>query len=346
MPAEPVTVEGSTTDRREDNVSDSLKDRAILVTGLPRSGTSWVGKMLQAGGEVVYINEPMNPQRPPGHSPGVLNAEVTHRYQYICPDNDQRWAAAFSDTLRLRYHLVAELRRNRAPADLARMVKYSTTFTAGRIRRQRALIDDPFATLSVAWFARRLGVQVIVCVRHPVSFAGSWRRLGWQARPHELLDQPLLMRDLLGPYAGELRATAGQPDPVARAATLWRVTYAALGDLDASEPGLLHLQRYEDLATEPESGFRRLYEMCGLTWTDQARQRIASATTDHGRTEKSHAWSLRGGLSRTAFRPMDSRAALGSFRDRLSEQEIEQVRDMTAEVAARYYEAREGLAPA
>jgi len=42
---------------------------------------------------------------------------------------------------------------------------------------------------------------------------------------------------------------------------------------------------------------------------------------------------------------MDSRAALGSFRDRLSEHEISQVREMTFDVATRYYEDREGFAP-
>ena len=42
------------------------KERSpILVTGLPRSGTSWVGKMLAASGELVYVNEPLNPQHPP-----------------------------------------------------------------------------------------------------------------------------------------------------------------------------------------------------------------------------------------------------------------------------------------
>ena len=55
----------------------------LLVTGLPRSGTSWTGKMLEASGQVVYVNEPLNPRRPPGRSPGVLNASVTHRFQKI-----------------------------------------------------------------------------------------------------------------------------------------------------------------------------------------------------------------------------------------------------------------------
>ena len=318
-------------------------DQGILVTGLPRSGTSWIGKMLQASGEVVYVNEPLNPIHPPGRSPGVLNAEVSHRMQYICPDNDERWVAAFSDTLRLRYHLIAELRRNHTPYDLARAVNDSADFTIGRLRRRRALLDDPFSIMSVAWFAQRLGCRVVVSVRHPVSFIGSWRRLGWKPHLHELLAQPLLMRDLLGPYEDELRAMADSPDPVAKAALFWRVTYDALGDLDARQPGLLHLRRYEDLATNPEAGFRELYALCGLTWTERARKRIARATTDHGSAKAQRTWT--GVLSRTAFRPMDSRSALGSFRDRLSQQEIDQVHEMTATVAARYYDARDGVTP-
>lgn len=42
----------------------------VVVTGIPRSGTSWVGKMLQASGELTYINEPLNPRIPLGVRPG------------------------------------------------------------------------------------------------------------------------------------------------------------------------------------------------------------------------------------------------------------------------------------
>jgi hypothetical protein len=315
----------------------------ILVTGLPRSGTSWVGKMLQAGREVVYVNEPMNPQHPPGRSPGVLNAEVSHRFQYICADNEQYWAAPFRDMLRLRYRLVPELRRNHRPYDLARLAKYGTSFSVGRLLRRRALIDDPFAVLSSAWFAERLGCQVVACVRHPVSFIASRQRLGWKVDLHALLDQPLLLRDLLGPYIAEMRALADSSDNIAKAALLWRMTYASLGEIAGRLPGRLSLRRYEDLATDPVTGFCELYELCGLTWTGQAEQRVRAATAGRGDAEHRFAWSLRGGLSRTAFRPMDSRAALQTYRGRLTTPEITRVRELTADVAGRYYREAEGV---
>jgi hypothetical protein len=300
--------------------------------------------MLEASGEVIYVNEPLNPRHPPGRSPGVLNADVTHRYQYICADNDETWAVAFGDMLRLRYHLLAELRRNHAPYDLVLAGKYATDFTLGKFRRRRVLIDDPFGVMSSGWFAQRMGCRVVLSVRQPVSVVGSWRKLGWKALLDDVLGQPLLMRDMFAPYAGELRAAEDSNDPVARAALLWRVTYAALGDLNERQPGLLHIQRYEDLAQNPEAGFRQLYAVCGLSWTEGARKRILWATTDHGKKRAERTWT--GILSRTAFKPMDSRSSLDSYRNRLSEQEIDKVREITADVAARYYDAKDDVTTA
>ena len=317
----------------------------LLVTGLPRSGTSWVGKMLEASNEVVYVNEPLNPRHPPGRSPGVLNATVTHRFQYICADNESGWARAFEDTTALRYRLGAELRQNRSGYDLARMAKYLWAFTSGRVRGRRALLDDPFAVLATPWLVERIGAVPVVLVRDPVALVGSWRKLGWTVRFHELLEQPLLVRDLLGPYVDEMRALVGSQDDVAKISLLWRATYDIVDQARARDPRI-HVVRYEDLASSPLTAFRALYDHFGLTWCDAVSERIETATSAKGGDNRSHVWSLRGGVSRTAFRPMDSKAALGSFRERLSEEDIARVRSLTADVAPRFYEASAtGAAP-
>ncbi|MGV9774690.1 sulfotransferase [Streptosporangium sp. NPDC003464] len=296
----------------------------VLVTGLPRSGTSWTGKMLAAGGELVYVNEPLNPQHPPGQSPGVLNARVTHRFQYICPDNDGHWLPAFADTVALRYRFLAELRRNRSPYDLARMVRYGTAFTLGRLAGRRALLDDPFALFSAGWFAERLGCRVVILVRDPVSFVGSWQRLGWTVYFHELLEQPLLVRD--HPHLEELRPLVGCQDRVVKAVALWRAARTVAADLAARHPGIL-LARYEDLAADPQRGFRRLYEWSGLSWSDRAGKRISRACTSAATGTGGFAWS---GLSRTAYRPMDSRQALATAAGRLTPEEIHRVTELAA----------------
>ncbi|MGW4800195.1 sulfotransferase [Nonomuraea sp. NPDC004297] len=293
----------------------------VLVTGLPRSGTSWTGKMLAAGGDLVYVNEPLNPQHPPGRCPGVLDARVTHRFQYICDDNSADWLPAFRDTVGLRYRWLAELRANRSPYDLARLLRYGVAFTHGRLTGRRALLDDPFAVLSAGWFARRLGCRVIALVRDPVSFVASWARLGWTVHLDELLDQPLLVRD--HPEVLELRALAGSRDRAATAAALWRVTRSVL----AGTPGIL-LTSYESLAADPVPGFRRLYAYAGLRWTAGAERRIVRAChRPGGRSGAGFAWS---GLSRTAYRRMDSRSALADPARGLTPQDVARVRALTS----------------
>ncbi|MGI5492615.1 sulfotransferase [Microtetraspora malaysiensis] len=296
----------------------------LLVTGLPRSGTSWAGKMLAASGRLVYVNEPLNPEHPPGRCPGVLNASVTHRFQYICPDDEEPWLAAFSRTVALRYGHLAELRRNRRPRDLARMAKYGTAFRLGRLLRRRALLDDPFALFSAAWFSRRLGCRVVIMVRDPVAFVGSWQRLGWTVYFHELLEQPLLVRD--HPCVEELRPLVGSQDRIAKAAALWRVARRVTADL-AADPGI-RVVGYEALASAPLEGFRDLYAWCGLPWTPRAAHRVGAACTAPAAAPASgFAWN---GLSRTAFRPMDSRAALSSYRGRLTPDEVSRIRELTS----------------
>jgi hypothetical protein len=307
----------------------------LLVTGLPRSGTSWVGKMLEASDEVVYVNEPMNPQHPPGHSPGVLDARVTHRFQYISDEDDEQWRRAFERTLALRYQVRAELRQNRSAYDLARMAKYATSFTAGRLRGRRAMLDDPFAVFSTGWLSQQMGCESVVLVRDPVSFVGSWRALNWSIHFHELLEQPALVRDHLGPYVDRMRALVGSTDWLARTCLLWEATYDVVDRAFRDLPGV-HLISYEGLVQDPMGGFADLYRRCGLTWSGNAEELVREATTEKAGAEHgSHRWSLRGGLSRTAYRPMGRTTALSTYRSRLSESEVDRVRELTSSVATR-----------
>jgi Sulfotransferase domain len=318
----------------------------VVVTGISRSGTSWVGKMLEAGGDLVYINEPLNPEHPPGHSPGILRARVDHGYQYITEQNEREYLRPFQEMFRLRYHVVAELRQNRSPYDLARMVKYASSFVAGRLRRQRPLLDDPFALLAAEWLARRLDCQVIILARHPAAILSSWRRLGWTTDLSELLGQPLLIRDWLEPARRELEAVAAAPDDLAgRVSLLWRALYSIATEFQRRTPGI-QVVRYEDLALRPLPEFRRLYEWLGLRLSGEVERTIVRATSG-GNVGKGHGWSLtRRGLSKTAFRPLDSKAQASSWRRSLSAEEIARVMSLAGEVARRWYPAGDLEQPA
>lgn len=317
----------------------------LLVTGMARTGTSWVGKMVAASRQVVYVNEPLNPGHPPGHSPGVLDAEVTHQYQYLGEHSPRQWRRAFADTLALRYGVRRELRRNRGGYDLARMCKYATAFALGRWRGRHPLLDDPFALYATPWLVRTFGLRAAVLVRDPVAIAGSYAKLGWRMRFDELLAQPGLVADLLGPeHTAEVEAAVAEADPVHAAALMWRVSYGIVDRHLRPVPGVL-ICRYEDFATDPQDAFGALYRHFGLDFSGRARRAVRRASTGRGDDRRSHAWSLTGGVSRTAYRPMNSAAMLDAAARRLSPEQIAVVRDLTADVAARFYPPSPVAAP-
>ena len=143
------------------------------VAGMARAGTSWVAEMLRAAGGLVHLNEPFNPKRPPGQSPGILNAAVPVGYIYVADHNADEFRPALHDTFRFRYRHRAELRKNHTWFDLAKMAKYSSAFTMGAVRRKRPLLDDPYASLAAPWIAEEFDGQVALLVRHPAAMVAS-----------------------------------------------------------------------------------------------------------------------------------------------------------------------------
>jgi Sulfotransferase family len=297
----------------------------ILVTGAHRTGTTWVGKMLAASRQAGYISEPLNLW----HRPGVLRAPVQHWYTYICSENEQVYLPALRETLGFRYHLWREIRSLRSRKDALRMARDWGIFTRGRFLAQRPLLKDPFAIFSAPWFHDRLGCQVVITVRHPAAFASSLKRLGWDFDFGHLLDQPLLMRDLLGPYRSQMEAMRANPeDIIGQASLLWRITYEVAANFCQRYPDF-RVVRHEDLSLDPLGGFQKLYQALDLDFTPQAQKAVSdsSSSENPGEVSKKAVHTVR----------LDSRANLHNWKRRLQAQEIERVRLLTQATVQHFY---------
>jgi len=279
--------------------------------------------MLAAGGEAVYISEPLNAW----HRPGVLRAPTRHWYTYICAENEEIFLPAFHEMLDFRYHTWDEIRSLRSRKDAGRMARDWSLFARGRLGRKRPLVKDPFAIFSAPWFAARLGCRVVITVRHPAAFASSLKRLEWPFEFKDLLEQPLLMRDLLEPFRKEME-TIQVDDMIAQGSLLWKLIYHVVDDYRRQHPEFI-IVRHEDLSQEPLQGFRALYQSLGLTFVPQVQQAIMSASSAENPEE----------LSKSAMHAykLDSRANLHKWKSRLSQDEIKRISHLTASVAARYY---------
>lgn len=295
--------------------------RPILLTGIPRSGTTWAGRMLTVGTEAGYINEPFNLAR----SPGSLRVPLEHWYAYVTDENEERFLPALAPMLRFEYPLARELKLCRNRTDLHHTLKTWREFV--RSRGLRPLVKEPHAVFSADWFMRRLGSDVVVMVRDPLAVVSSWKRLDWEFDFTDLLKQPALMRDWLGPFEREMSAAVSESWGLVECVALfWRVVYSVVAD--ARYPRV-HVVRHEDLSRDPLGQYARLYGALGLDFSDSVARAVAGSSSGRNPTETT--------IAKPHDTAIDSRANLENWRHRLSEAEIESIWRVAGATAALYY---------
>jgi hypothetical protein len=297
----------------------------ILITGSHRSGTGWVGEMLAAtpAPQLAYIWEPFNLRA----RPGICDAPFRRWFTYVCRENESTFQAPLAQTLAFRYHPVSELRSLRSPKDAGRFFR-DWYVTAGRRRRRDvALCKDPIALFSAGWLADTFGMEVLVLIRHPAAFVRSIVRQGWDHPFGDFLAQPLMMRDLLTPFADEIERFAATEQPLMdQAILLWNLIHHQILRFRDERPAWAFL-RHEDLSREPVREFRALYERLGLTWSGEVLRTIEEHSGGGNPHETTDA----------ASHKRDSRNAITAWKSRLTPEEIRRIRGATEAISSAFY---------
>ena len=217
----------------------------ILVTGSHRSGTTWVGEMLAASGEVGYISEPFNPTRPAGICGVELPAWFFHIPPGAASPDVER---ALEETLAFRFSLGDVRKRARSVRDYRDSVYWARLYRRYRRSTLRPLLKDPIAVFSAEWLADTFGASVVTLIRHPAAFVRSIEKVGWQYDFENFTRQPGLMDGHLRGFEPEIEAAAARrPDLVGQACLLWRVIYHMVRQYRRVHPEW-YFVRQEDLA--------------------------------------------------------------------------------------------------
>jgi hypothetical protein len=299
-----------------------MSAKPILVTGAHRSGTTWVGKMLALAPGVAYIHEPFNPRTARGLSPAGFDRYFT----VVTSENEARYRPGLEQTIRFRYGLGAQLRSLGGPTDVARTGRDLVRVQRSRLTGARPLVKDPIALLSAEWLAATFGMDVVVLIRHPAAFAASLKRLGWK-HSFATFIQDGEVPEVVRPFEAEIREQAERPGEIlAQAALLWRLLYNAVDGYRERHPDWAFV-RHEDASLDPVGAFERLYEQLGLELTPEARAEIARSSDPDNPAELPTPHSV----------ALASAASLGRWREQLTPEEIETLRERTRDVWPRFY---------
>ena len=244
---------------------------AILVAGLPRSGTTWVGEVLGRTAGARYLHEPDNhlvrpdawwAKRHLGPYPELQPGEGGDDYERL-------WALAFAGGPRpsLLYAGARILQRAGAWRVSGRLASRQHS----RLATGPLVVKSVHSARSLEWVADRFGPAVVVVERHPFGVIASWRKLGWD----DFLDSD---RDTLRYSATVLGVPPPPPGApwLERAAWHYGVLNSYLEQARRRHPDWL-VVRHEVLCAGPEPAFGRLSARLGLRFTDETARFLAAS---------------------------------------------------------------------
>lgn len=289
-------------------MSPSIASRApLLVTGMPRSGTTWLARLLaSAPGTALTGREPMNPRG----------------RQYALAGTLDGWARLEEPNSRQSRGLRSSY-RGFNPLVYSR---YGHRQWAALLPGTRIVVKDPFAMLSIPAVHRLTGATSLLLFRHPGAALTSYRRMGWSPDVAEI--EPIIADFTVrnGPQPG-VAPPPGNADETGLMAWFWNALYG-IALFDADRLGSVVVVAHEDVAEGGESFARGLFHHLDLTWDPRIGEQLsrrgaprqvdmnALHNFDRNPAQVAREWETKVNDDERAQLERETRVVLGMLRER------------------------------
>jgi|SRR5579863_1586819 len=298
--------------------------RSIFVTGIHRSGTHWIGKMLACSRRPLIKDEEIF-----NCEDNITRSPIRQMYLHICKENEEIYLPFVRAILEHHYSLIGGLGRLKTARDIGRVLKRKGRSIYRRFSRfDQMIIVEPIGLLSAEWFARTFNALPVVMIRHPASFISSLKRYDWGFDFSYLLDQELLMRGHLHEFRDDLKTAPAKSDLIGQGILLWKVMYSVVADYQKKHSDWLFVKQ-EEIAADPVEGFKRLYDRLGLPFTDDRRNTILEYSSPENPPERA--------IKRNEDSKRDSRQTVNIWKKRLTKSEIDRIHKGVHPVSVRWY---------
>lgn len=275
-----------------------MNQKFILIFGLPRSGTTWIGKIFDSHPDTLYRHEP--------DSWGLLNSipllpstaespKYEDSIRSFCNQLPHMNATKVSATLpvfRKRYYSPWRLQLRRIAISASKLgAKVFGEFSVPSLIPNMSLSTAPVVWKSIESVGR-LGVIVktlnnaraILIVRHPCGYVASVLRgeSGHKFTGHIPTSEDYGILKLLSDTEQARRhgitlEHLKSLHPVERLAWRWALFNEKAMD-DISQDTKTMLLRYEDICSAPIAKSKAMLEFAGVTWNPQTEQFIKRST--------------------------------------------------------------------
>ena len=290
-------------------------NKPILITGCPRSGTTFCGRIISKSDDIFEVYEPFNPDF-------HYNLNLPTKFHQFTSSNDDAHKKALKSLFDLA-HLSKRL--SKLPMGSLAGLRFKHSGRADRIdhilslrklkvesskfwKANRLSLKDPVAFFSAPWIAKQHDAHVVTLVRHPGGVISSFLKLGWEPETKFIVDNTLPISD--GMFKDDIARWRDNPDDIVGALILqWKIFTQATLDYHTLYPEwsfVLH----DELCSHPQETFGRIFNNIGLPMTATVRETIKDYTSGQNTVDpKVHNQHM---LKRS------SADLLNSWKDRLS----------------------------
>ncbi|WP_299228484.1 sulfotransferase [uncultured Psychroserpens sp.] len=303
-----------------------MRQHPILVTGIHRSGSTWIGKTVAVSPQVKYVHEPFNLQikrANPLRKLGIytLRSPLKFWFEYVDGKTNKKRQDEILNYIRAFYSIstvsvLHEFFKIRKPSDI------KLFFNELKSRSKRPLIKDPLALMSSAFIAEKLNAKVVVSVRHPAAFVASIIRKNWKFDFNNFANQERLLDEHLFPYKEAIISCSKKRLPlVDEAILLWNIIYSFTSKLQDKYKDDWYFVKHEDLSEDPVEEYRKLFQYLSLEFNEIIVSQI----------QKSTSGEIQDVLNRNA------KENIKSWKNVLSNDEITKIKKQTNTVASKFY---------
>lgn len=269
------------------------KNKPILLSSLPRSGSTWTAKVLSKAKEAFFIHEPDNEHL---YARALFFKENLHRYPYLTKkDNDHLYFQLWKDIFENRsyrelfpdkYHLniypTEKYLDDKSGAKMDPFFKYNDNDSKDKILNkdldfkkrnnsdQRLVVKSVYNILALDWLDYNFDFVPVIIIRHPGNMISSYLNLKFSDSYRNIFSQKKLVKKH---FKNVISDVNNYGDVIEKMTAQIAGAYSVI-EKQMKKHKSWHVIRHEDLCKDPIKEFKKLYKITGLSWSHEVENFI------------------------------------------------------------------------
>ena len=294
----------------------------LVITGLHRSGTTWIGQLISAAADAEPIHEPLNKEdglvgvpcwyaHHPGGKPSSTEAPFASRTEALLEDLMQgraRWVRASP-------HQPVHRKISRIIFGSSSERHYrKVVATNGSLP---FIVKDPFCLFTIPHLIERFDARIVITERPLGALIVSMRRMGWSPHIQSLVSQPLMRELYLQEYSTTEITRMSKDNDILANFLFWLAAHRFCREMLERYPSNVLIVSHERLSTGDNMVLEQLLSHLGLL------KGFAGASSFISRTTNGTTIVPAEGVLHDFFR--DGKALAEYWRKKLTQKEQEQI---------------------